>query len=290
MDEKHIMMTYRLNCLTIRELVAHLEPDLLPSLRHLHAITPAAQVLSVLHFVPSGSFQVTLGLAARISQLMFSMVLQDVLGALLKHINRYLRFPQLPDLNTVKAAFYNISNVPHVIGAVDGTHLALGPLRAKEQVYRNQNSTYSINVQMVRLADQYIPHVTVKFPGSVHDSCILRNSSVSALMLQLQRERTWLIGDSGYPNLPWLLTPVRYPTMDREDRYNEAHGQTRQVIEKTLSLLKARFCCLHVSGGALQYRPRKVYKIIVACCMLHYLPVRRRIPLLEGGHSRKSCG
>ncbi|XP_069083632.1 putative nuclease HARBI1 [Pleurodeles waltl] len=304
MEERHIMMTYRLNYLTIRKLFAQLQPDLLPALRKPNVIVPTVQVLSVLHVLASGSFQVNVELAAEMSQPMFSLVLQDMLDALLKHVDRYLRVPQHPEPNIVKAAFYSIAHVPHVIGAINGTHIAVVPLRANEQVYRNRKSTYLINVQMVCLADQYMSHVTVKFTGSAHDSYVLRNSSVPALMLHLQRERIWLIdkctadhvshlfylstqsalcltqfpnvlfpclhytGDSGYPTLPWLLIPVRYPTTDGEDRYNEAHSGMRRVIERTFGPLKARFCCLLVSDGALQYRPGKVCKIAVACYMI----------------------
>ncbi|KAJ1098012.1 hypothetical protein NDU88_003128, partial [Pleurodeles waltl] len=59
---------------------------------------------------------------------------------------------------------------------------------------------------VVCLADQYISHVNAKFPGSVHDAYVMRNSSIPYVMEQLQRHRVWLLGDSGYPNLSWLLT------------------------------------------------------------------------------------
>ncbi|KAJ1201216.1 hypothetical protein NDU88_005030 [Pleurodeles waltl] len=137
-----------------------------------------------------------------------------------------------------------------------------------------------MNVQMVCLADQYISHVNAKFPGSVHDAYILRNSSIPYVMGQLQRHRVWLLGDSGYPTLSWLLTPVRNPRTRAEERYNEAHGRTRRVIERTFGLLKARFRCLHMTGGSLFYSPN-VCQIIVACCMLHNLALRRQMPFLQ---------
>ncbi|KAJ1097486.1 hypothetical protein NDU88_002604 [Pleurodeles waltl] len=48
-------------------------------------------------------------------------------------------------------------------------------------------------------------------------------------------------GDYGYPNLSWLLTPVRNLRTGAENRCNEGHGRTRRVVERTFGLLKARF-------------------------------------------------
>ncbi|KAJ1107843.1 hypothetical protein NDU88_005232 [Pleurodeles waltl] len=99
----------------------------------------------------------------------------------------------------------------------------------------------------------------------------------------------WCLGDCGYPNLSWLLTPVRNARTRAVERYNEAHGRTRRIIERTFGLLKARFQCLHLTGGSLYYSPKKVCRIIVACCMLHNLALRRQVPFLqedEPGDSR----
>ncbi|KAJ1204394.1 hypothetical protein NDU88_008172 [Pleurodeles waltl] len=89
------------------------------------------------------------------------------------------------------------------------------------------------------------------------------------------------VGDSGYAKLSWLLTPVRNPRTRAEEHYNEAHGCTRRIIERTFGLLKTRFWCLHLTGGSLYYSPKKVCQIIVACCMLHNLALRHQVPFLE---------
>ncbi|KAJ1099177.1 hypothetical protein NDU88_004281 [Pleurodeles waltl] len=280
-EERHVILTYRLDRATIQELCAQLELDLMSPIRQPTGIPPLAPVLSVLHFLASGSFQSTVAISSGMSQPMFSKVLSRVLSALMKYMRSYIVFPEVGDLATVKGDFYALGHIPNIIGAIDGTHVALVPPRGSEQVYRNRKSYHSMNVQVFCLADQYISHVNAKFPGSVHDAYIMRNSSISYVMEQLQRHRVWLIGDSGYPNLSWLLTPVRNPRTRAEEQYNEAHGRTRRVIERTFGLLKARFRCLHMTGGSLMYSPKKVCHIIVACCMLHNLALRRQVPFLQ---------
>ncbi|KAJ1126889.1 hypothetical protein NDU88_005295 [Pleurodeles waltl] len=230
MEERHLIIPYRFDRATIQELCTQLEPDLMSAIRHPTGIPPQVQVLSVLHFLASGSFQTTVAMASGMSQPMFSNVLSRVLSALLKQMQSYIVFPQVEDLPAVKGDFYALGHIPNIIGAIDGTHVALVPPHRSEQVYRNRKSYHSMNVQMVCLADQYISHVNAMFPGSVHDAYILRNSSIPYVMGPLQRHRVWLLGDSGYPNLSWLLTPVRSPRTRAEERYNEAHGRTRRVI------------------------------------------------------------
>ncbi|KAJ1210255.1 hypothetical protein NDU88_005621 [Pleurodeles waltl] len=127
MEERHVIITYRLDCATILELCAQLEPDLMSAIRHPTGIPPQVQVLSVLNFLASGSFQTTVAIASGMSQPMFSNMLSRVLSALLKHMRSYIVFPQVEDLPTVKGDFYALGHIPNIIGAIDGTHVALVP-------------------------------------------------------------------------------------------------------------------------------------------------------------------
>ncbi|KAJ1130757.1 hypothetical protein NDU88_009105 [Pleurodeles waltl] len=154
MEERHLIVTYRFDRATIQELCTQLEPDLMSPIRHPTGIPPDVQVLSVLHFLASGSFQITVAMASGMSQPMFSNVLSRVLAALLKHVRIYI--PEVEDLPTVKGDFYALGHIPNIIGAIDGTHVALVLPQRSEQVYRNRKSYHSMNVQMVCLADQYI--------------------------------------------------------------------------------------------------------------------------------------
>lgn len=56
-----------------------------------------------------------------------------------------------------------------------------------------------------------------EWPGSQHDSRILQNSRV--YMRFQQHELTgMLVGDAGYPCLPFLLMPIRNPQNEEEER------------------------------------------------------------------------
>ncbi|KAJ1198540.1 hypothetical protein NDU88_002379 [Pleurodeles waltl] len=134
---------------------------------------------------------------------------------------------------------------------------------------------------MVCLADQYISHVNAKYPESLHNAFILRNSSFPYVIAQLQRHRVWLIGDSGYPNLSWLRTPVRNPMTRAEELHNEAHGANRKNYREDLWPPEGQVSLPPSNIGSLYYSPKKVCQIIMASCMLHYLALRRKVPFLQ---------
>ena len=275
------MATYRLDSATILDLCRTLERELLPRNTNPHAIRPILKILAVLHFFATGSFQNTVGICGGMSQAKFSLVLTEVLLALLPHLKNYVQFPKPEDFLRVKGDFYALGGMPHVIGAIDGTHIPLVPPKDSEQVFRNRKQFHSLNVQMVCLSNHYISHVYANYPGSAHDSFVLQNSSVPDLMLQVAAEKAVLVGDAAYPNKPWLLAPLRNTRNEAEERFNVAHGKTRRIIERTFGLLKARFRCLDRTGGDLLYSPQKVSRIVVACVMLHNLAVTRKVPIPE---------
>lgn len=88
-------------------------------------------------------------------------------------------------------------------------------------------------------------------------------------MRYMTRELTGiLVGDNGYPCLPYLLTPILNPTTDEQSMYNKIHIRTRQIVERTFGIWKQRFPCL---SRGLTTKLICSTTIVVACAVLHNL-------------------
>ncbi|XP_046461303.1 putative nuclease HARBI1 [Daphnia pulex] len=86
----------------------------------------------------------------------------------------------------------------------------------------------------------------------------------------------FLLGDSGYSNTTFLLTPYSNPIQPYEVRFNRSHKSTRCTIERAFGVLKKRFNLLH---GEIRMSPTKASWITVACCVLHNIAIDRKMPL-----------
>jgi len=81
----------------------------------------------------------------------------------------------------------------------------------------------------------------------------------------------YLLGDSAYPNLSWLVTPFKDNignlTNNNKRIFNYRHSAIRIVIEHTFSLLKGRFHRL--LNGFENNCIKFVVECVVAACVLH---------------------
>lgn len=123
-------------------------------------------------------------------------------------------------------------------------------------------------------SDLKIISICAKFGGAAHDSYVWRLWSISRYLEEEHFNNGmigWLLGDSGYPQRPWLMTPVLHTTENTpQAHYTNMHVHTRVCVERCIGLLKARWRCL-LRHRVLHYEPTKCAKIINACAVLHNL-------------------
>ncbi|KAJ4935322.1 hypothetical protein JOQ06_016858, partial [Pogonophryne albipinna] len=115
--------------------------------------------------------------------------------------------------------------MPNTIGVIDCTHVHIQAPRQREWEYVNRKGRHSINVQLVGDADLAITNCVVRWPGSVHDARIFRESRLFT-EFQTNRPDGVILADSAYPLLPWVMTPFPTANTPSQKRYNNAHGRT----------------------------------------------------------------
>ena len=132
--------------------------------------------------------------------------------------------------------------------------------------YINRHGNFSVNVQAICDSDCKFWDVDASWPGSVHDSRMFANSQVK-LMLSNNTLDGILLGDSGYKQYPFLLTPAYLnPSTPAQQLFNKSHKTTRVKIEDAFGQLKRRFACLRMG---LRISLPRVATTIIACFILH---------------------
>lgn len=144
-------------------------------------------------------------------------------------------------MNAIKAAFEE-GGFPGVVGLIDGTHISIRAPMEEPEAYINRKKFHSINVQVICDENMVFTNVLAGWPGSVHDSRVLRNSTVYNTAANKFSENTHLLGDGGYPLQTWLMTPYRnngHLTAD-EIFFNNVLSSKRHTLGRSIRLLKGR--------------------------------------------------
>ena len=99
---------------------------------------------------------------------------------------------------------------------------------------------------MICEADLRIVNCIAKWPGSVHDSRILRESELFTAFESPRKPATGeFLGDSGYMLRDWLLTPILNPWNQQKRAYTDAqchmkHGRKMHRGPETSVALPSR--------------------------------------------------
>lgn len=279
-DDEQLVTRYRLNRECIINLCDLLCDDLERCTQRSGALSVTTQLLVALRYFATGSFQRVDGDLHGVSQSSVSRCVNAVAKALNRHASQFIKFPtDEASQRRMKAEFYDIAGFPNVLGCVDGTHIATAAPKTNEHVYVCRKGFHSLNVQGICDARLRFVNVVAKYPGSSHDAFVWRDCSVYSYMAQRgNNDSGWLLGDSGYPLSPFLMTPVTNATSNAQQRYNKRHTKTRNAIERAFGLWKMRFRCLHKTGGCMQSPPTGCVQIICACAVLHNICIDSHVP------------
>lgn len=100
-------------------------------------------------------------------------------------------------------------------------------------------------LQVICDAELLFIDVIAKWPGSVHDARILRESALFEAFEQNPKPiQGLLLGDSGYMLRDWLITPLLNPLTRQEQNFNFHQSSARITVERAIGVAKRRWHCL----------------------------------------------
>nr|XP_011424993.3 putative nuclease HARBI1 [Crassostrea gigas] len=154
-----------------------------------------------------------------------------------------IQWPRGAKAQETSDAFGEISGFLNVLGAVDGSHIPITAPKENPNAYYNRKKFHSVVLLATCDANLQFTYVWTGKPGSTHDASVLRSSELFVKSDDLFPPGFYLLGDSAFPLLGWLVTPFRdFGNLTRGQRlFNVCHSKARQVIERSFGLLKVRF-------------------------------------------------
>lgn len=151
---------------------------------------------------------------------------------------------------------------------VDGTQIQIQKPHERSFDYYNRDWYYSVVLQGVVREDLRFIDVFTGFPGKVHEARVFRASPFYQKGQNLSQQNRHILGNSAYPNLPWILTPFRDNghLTNAQTNYNNVHSGIRSTVERAFGLLKQRFVRLqNIKQGNI----RSITSTILTACVLH---------------------
>ncbi|KAL9976574.1 hypothetical protein ACROYT_G013894 [Oculina patagonica] len=199
--------------------------------------------------------------------------------------DEYIRFPETPaETAACIETFENLSLLPNIVGAIDGTHVKIAVPKNSAVDYFSRFQQHDSSIQAVADGTLKFLDVSAGNPGSIHDSRMLRNSTLyyraeAGHILTMPVVNVnghdigpYLVGDSAYPISPWLQKPFPEATRDRREiKFNRELSSARVKIECAFGCLKSRWRILQ---KRLDSEILFSVKIAIACAVLHNFCIR----------------
>ncbi|XP_015749673.1 PREDICTED: putative nuclease HARBI1 [Acropora digitifera] len=217
-----------------------------------------------------------------------SRVVRRVTESVLALRNQYIKWPNGAQLRETMESFLTEGGFPGVVGAIDGSLIQIRAPEENPESYICRKKYHALQLQVVCDDNMMLLDAFTGWPGSVHDSRVLRNSLLFRSADQKFNGETHLLGDGGYPLLTvypnvkgswdlfnmccflflWLITPFRDNghLTDDQRKFNKTLSSLRQVIERTIGLLKGRWRkLLHIDHLDVTHAT----KLVMAACVMH---------------------
>lgn len=272
------------------------------------------QVAIALRRLGSGESLMTIGESCGLHHSTVSQVTWRFVEALEETGLKHLQWPTSEtEMTRIKSKFQKIRGLPNCCGVVDTTHvmMCLSSSEPTSTVWLDPEKNHSMVLQAIVDSDMRFRDVVTGWPGKMEDWSIFLGSSFNQLcnkgeklngknveLSEGSEIREYIIGDSGYPLLPYLMTPYEGKDLPESSiEFNRRLSATHMVAQRALARLKDMWKVIQ----GVMWRPdkHKLPRIILVCCLLHNIvidledDVQDEMPLSydhDPGYRQRVCG
>lgn len=260
------------------------------------ALRPGLKLAVTVRYYASGDSYHSLQYLFRVPANSICVFIPEVSDAIVEeYANEVMTCPSTPQgWKKIAEEFFERWNFPHVIGAIDGKHIAIRKPANSGSLYINYKKFFSIVLMGVVDANYRFIWVEVGANGSASDaqifqSCEFRTKLDTGEHNLPQPEPItgckknlpyFLVGDDAFPMREWLMKPFTNRNQPKDERiFNYRLSRARRIVENAFGILSQRFQCML---STMRMQPERVESIVLACCCLHNL-FRMQTPILRTG-------
>lgn len=220
------------------------------------------------------------GISYRVAARAFSVpkstvcrVVHRIAQSIMDSAHKVICYPKQEELEDIGKGFGRLAHhkaFDKAVGAVDGCLIRIKPPNLNKEDYFSYKQFYSIHMQAICDSSGRFLNIFTGFPGSVHDTRVLKNSPVY-VNAEYPPPGYFILGDGGYPCIQWpiaIITPYKLPLQGRvEERFNNCHSRARSIIERAFGMMKARWRTTMFK--AIEVKVAFCTQVVTACAFLH---------------------
>lgn len=248
-----------------------------------HVMSIEDQVAIALRRLSSGDSLLSIGLSFGLNHSTVAQVTWRFIEVMEERGMHHLHWPNSEqELKSIKCKFERLRGLPNCCGAIDTTHImmCLPSADSSNKVWIDPEKNHSMLLQAVVDAEMRFRDIVTGWPGSMTKFAVLHDSGFfklcdKGIRLNGRAEAKegpeigeYIIGDSAFPLLRWLLTPYQGKDLCASMvEFNRRHSATRIVAQRALARFKDTWRI--IQGEMWRPDKHKLPRIILVCCILH---------------------
>lgn len=176
---------------------------------------------------------------------------------------------------------YELWDLPHCIGNIDGKHIRIKKIPHSGSEYFNYKGFFSIVLMACTDADGIFSCIDVGHPGRYSDGAIFKVWALGNLMqrnelsipqpIPLPKEQVdfpfFFAADEAFPLCKHIMRPYPQKVLDNERRiFNGRLSRSRQIVECSFGMFTSKF---EILQRAMRCNVETAIAITKAVCILH---------------------